>query len=94
MYIEVLSFKPAIGQRTRGYVLLICNGLELNLRIRQYKEERVYVEMPKVLIGSQEVFPVRIPKEDNRYFQQTIIEQIHQKYPGALTIANAVNVDK
>lgn len=83
MRIDVLEFEPSEGYRVRGRAKIICDSLEMNLRICQYKTEKFYVEFPKIFAGNREPdVPFRMASKEAHFaFQKEVIDQIHAKWP-------------
>ena len=95
MNIEVLSFKPSDGDKTRGYVTLTWNELEMHLRVRQYRNENIYIEMPKITMGNKSYHPFRWSStEKSKEFQKAVLDQMKAKWPDELDLKNVVDKNK
>jgi|SRR5690606_7404383 len=82
MDLVVKEFFETQGTKTRGYVIVEINEIELNLRVRQYKNEKLWIEMPRLKVGNKDIQPVRLPnKEISDQFQAEVLKQLKDKWP-------------
>ena len=85
MNIFVLEFHPMLGEKTIGIIKLIYNDLEFNLRLRMYKKEKLYVELPRIKSGPAWIYPIRCPTQEIMdEFQNKVISQVRQRWPYVL----------
>lgn len=92
MIIDVLQYVPKPYERTHGFVTLIYNDLQLTLRIRQYKAEKFFVELPKIIMGPIAYLPIKIrDKAVSDEFQKEVLRQIHEKWPNSLALKEYVD---
>jgi hypothetical protein len=80
MQLLVVDFKPSVGTKLRGFVSLVYNGLEMYLKVKQYKKERLYVEFPIYTHNNKPVQPLRMSKKTNELFQKEVLKQLSDKY--------------
>ena len=78
MQIEILDYKKATGEKTKGYVtILLFNAIQMTFRLRFFK--KLYVEMPKMQFYKNHYHCIRfIDKVQSDAFQKQVLELLEQ----------------